>query len=326
MTNNRILYHILFWIFIFFSVFDYHFFEYETQDAVFLTLLELLFNAMVVYANLYVLIPRVLQKRGVFMYGASLVVLLLVIYIPYYYFELGYYLIGDTELQIIISFTLNYILYIIVSFLYWYLLLYRKEKKKSILLENEKLQAELQLLKSQVSPHFLFNSLNNIYSLSLAQDKNAPLMIEKLSDILRYIIYESDKPSVPLEREIELIENYFELQLLKKPKAQKNIHLSLIGSSQGLTITPLLLVNLVENCFKHGDIGFNSNGFLKVDIKIDGNRFLFSTENSCRERPKRKGIGLSNVKEQLNHFYPGNHDITVEDNITTFKVVLTINL
>ncbi len=114
-------------------------------------------------------------------------------------------------------------MYVVISFLAWYFLMYQTEQQNQLKLQNEKIQAELLLLKSQVSPHFLFNSLNNIYSLSVVKHDNASVMIEKLADILRYIIYEGHKQQVPLEREIELINNYIDLHLLKKLKAKKNM-------------------------------------------------------------------------------------------------------
>ncbi len=326
MKKIRPIYHFIFWIFVFFFAFDLLEYGYDLLTAIGLSFVEVAIHAFIFYVNLHVLIPKILVTKGNKFYIIGLLIFLIVIFVPYFFSELGYYLIDEDELRIIFAFILNYILYILISFLYWYLTLYQKEKQHGLTLQNEKLQAELLFLKSQVSPHFLFNSLNNIYSLSVIKHDNAPVMIEKLSDILRYVIYEGNKQEVLLEREVELINNYTELQLLKKLKAEKNITISVKGLNSSQKITPLILINILENCFKHSDIAYNKDGFLKVKIHIENNLLRFSTSNSYKESNKKNGIGLENIKQQLMHYYPKKHLLNIEKSNGIFKVELEIEL
>jgi len=326
MLKVKPIYHVFFWVFIFLFVLDYLETEYEIVEALSFTLIECAIYAFMFYTNLHILIPKLLERKGKLAYGLGLLGLLLLISIPFYYSGLGYYLISESDVRNFFSFSLNYILFIVISYLYWYFTLFQQEHKQRLALQNEKLQAELLLLKSQVSPHFLFNSLNNIYSLSLAKHDNAPLMIEKLSDILRYIIYEGKNEFVPLEREVTLLNNYVDLQLMKKLKAQKNISISTKGVLASHKLAPLVLINSIENCFKHSDVTHNENAHLSIDLAVDHNVLIFKTTNSHQTKGDQKGIGLQNIKQQLQHYYPNNHQLTIENNNGIFKLTLTINL
>jgi LytS/YehU family sensor histidine kinase len=296
------------------------------MQAIAFTLIECAIYSVIVYSNLYFLIPNLLEKKGRIAYGVGLFSFLVLISILIYYSGLGYYLISESDIRNLLSFSLNYILFIVISYLYWYFTLFQQEQKNRLALQNEKLTAELQLLKSQVSPHFLFNSLNNIYSLSIAKHDNAPLMIEKLSDILRYIIYDGKKKFVPLEREITLLNNYVELQLMKKIKAEKNVLVSINGVSSTHKIAPLILINYIENCFKHSDVVYNPNGQLSIDVSVKEEVLHFKTTNSHQKKSNETGIGLENTKKQLQHYYPNMHQFKIDDNNGIFKLTLTINL
>lgn len=326
MQKIKPLYHFLFWVFIFFFVLDYFVVGYETEDAVFFSLMEVVIYAGTFYANLHLFIPRILNQKGKALYFFSLAGFLILVYIPYYFIELNYFLIEESLVRNFISFLVNFVLFVLISFLYWYVILFQQERQNNLALENEKLQAELLLLKSQVSPHFLFNSLNNIYSLSVVKHDNAPLMIEKLSDLLRYIIYEGKQEVVPLEREVELLKNYVDLQLLKKLKAEKNISVTFEGVEGIHKIAPLLLINIVENCFKHSDIAYRENAFLNIQLKVDNNRLQFQTENTFLPNSKKGGVGLENVQQQLNFYYPDKHDFQTESTNSIFKINLQVKL
>lgn len=326
MRKIKPVYHILFWIFVFFLSFDLLESAYELPMAIGLSFIEVGIHVFIFYTNLYVLIPMVLEPKGTKWYIFALLSFHVLIFLPYFFSELGYYLIEAGLLRIIFSYSLNYVLFVLMSFLYWYLTLYQKEKQNRLSLQNEKLKAELLFLKSQVSPHFLFNSLNNIYSLSVNKHDNAPVMIEKLSDILRYIIYEGNKQDVMLEREMELISNFIDLQLLKKLKAEKNISISIEGLHSSQRIAPLILINIIENCFKHSDLAYNEDGFLVVKVSIENNHLNFSTANSFKESIKKSGIGLENIKLQLQHYYPNKHQVDISNSDSVFKVEWKIDL
>ncbi|MBO3697887.1 sensor histidine kinase [Roseivirga sp. E12] len=320
------IFHFLLWVFVFGLTFDSLIFDYEFEMALLLSLSECAINVIVSYVNLLILIPRILQGRGMTPYLISVIVFFIILFIPYYFSELGFYLFSESELRVVISFALNFTMFILVSFLFWKVNQYELEKKRNLELSNQKLTTELQLLKSQVSPHFLFNTLNNIYSLSITKHENTSLMIEKLSDLLRYIIYEGEQAYVSLEREMELLRNYTELQQLKKPKGGKNILLTTKGIKSSQQIPPLLLINIVENCFKHGDITYNKHGVLNINLEVENNQLHFWTENSFNSSNKKNGIGLSNVQQQLSHYYPGQHRFQIDSTNDRFKTDLYIDL
>lgn len=325
MEKNKTV-HFLLWIFVFGLTFDSLIFDYEYEMALILSFAECAINAIISYVNLLILIPKVLSRKGVMPYVLSVVAFFVILFIPYYFSELGFYLLNELTPRIIISFALNYTMFILVSYLFWKVNQYEMEKKRNLELNNQKLQTELQLLKSQVSPHFLFNTLNNIYSLSVTKHDNTPLMIEKLSDLLRYIIYEGEQELVPLSREVELLKNYTELQRLKKPKGGKNLVLTSKGLNNSQQISPLLLINIVENCFKHGDITYNENGVLSIDLMVKNDELHFRTVNSFKPSNRKDGLGLKNVRQQLNHCYPDKHELKVESTTDRFTVDLYINL
>lgn len=325
MEKNGI-FHLLLWVFVFGLTFDSLIFDYEFEMALLLTTVECVINAIISYVNLLILIPRVLNRQGMIPYLMSVLVFFAILFVPYYFSELGFYLLSEEPYRIVISFALNFIMFILVSYLFWKVNQYEFEKKRNLELRNQKLQTELQLLKSQVSPHFLFNTLNNIYSLSVTKHDNASRMIEKLSDLLRYIIYEGEHELVPLDREVELLKNYTELQLLKKPKGGENISLTTRGVESFQEITPLLLINIVENCFKHGDIGYNKHGTLKIDLSIENDQLHFKTVNSYNPSTKSNGIGLNNVQQQLKHYYPERHQFDIDQTPDRFMINLFIDL
>ena len=320
MMKRIVIYHILFWLFMFGMVLDAMLVDYDFKTAVLFSLLECSINALITYVNLLFFIPKILEKKGWTIYIISVITFFTVLFIPYYLLELDYYLLNT------ISFIINSISFVLASYLFWKVHQYEFEKERSLVLQNQKLQAELLLLKSQVSPHFLFNTLNNIYSLSLTKHDHAPIMIEKLSEILRYLIYDGKKEVVLLKKEAHLIEEYIALQLLKQMKGAEQIKLKIEGIEPHHKIAPLILINLVENCFKHGDINYNSNSFLQIRLIVKDNILDFKTENSFQQNQKEAGIGITNIQEQLKHSYPNTHEFNIQEELSTFKVSLTINL
>ena len=225
-----VAYHTLLWLFVFGMILDSMLFDYEWKDAILFSLLECGISAFIAYANLLFFIPKFFERKGKLVYIISIIVFFILIFVPYHLLDLGYYLLDILPHRIFFSFTVNFISLILISFLFWKVNQYELEKKRSLALNNQKLKTELLLLKSQVSPHFLFNTLNNIYSLSLDKHDHAPIMIEKLSEILRYLIYEGKKEVVPLEKEASLVKEYVALQLLKKMKGKEQVKLVIEGS------------------------------------------------------------------------------------------------
>lgn len=199
--------------------------------------------------------------------------------------------------------------------------------KETARLKSENLHTELKFLKSQINPHFLFNALNNIYAMSVMQSKEAPQMILKLSDILRYNLYDGTQEKLPLEKEIKYIENFISLQKLKDDKIQ-NIKVDFSGADGGLMIAPLILIPFVENSFKHSKIEDISKGWINMELKTSGNKIEFKVNNSIPDKNHKKdregGIGLENVKRRLELIYPGRHVLVIDERNDLFSVKLNI--
>jgi sensor histidine kinase YesM len=209
------------------------------------------------------------------------------------------------------------------------------KQKQAEELSREKIRAELQLLKAQIHPHFLFNTLNNIYFFALNASPKAPQMIKKLSGLLKYILYECNQQWVPLEKEINMISDYMALEKIRYGE-QMEMTVEIVESSlsgegaRNRLISPLLLVPFVENSFKHGTSEMISRPFVKLRMEIDGAWLNFSIINS---RPAiypsltvKGNIGLKNVKKRLKLLYPGEHELKITSEGETFAVNLRVRL
>lgn len=198
-----------------------------------------------------------------------------------------------------------------------------------IQLEKEKSNAELNFLKAQMNPHFLFNTLNNIYSLSKNNSEQTPEMILKLSELLDYTIYECNEKTVPIIKEWQLIENYVDLQAVRQSNQLiLTIHQDI--DNEEIKIAPLILISLVENAFKHSSTSQQNTVTIKILLKVVQGILTFEVFNSKSENQKnieqKKGIGIANVKKQLALLYPNKYNITIDNQPDFYKVILTINL
>lgn len=194
------------------------------------------------------------------------------------------------------------------------------------IIQADKAKAELALLKSQVNPHFFFNTLNNLYGLVVEQSTHAPDVILKLSDMMRYSIYEGKKDSVKLIDEVKYLESYIELHQLRH---QKKVDIKFSHEvNNEIEVAPLLYINLLENAFKHGIESMTENAFIHLNIKNVGNEIQFKIENNFESKPDnhQNGIGLENLKKRLTHLYPSRHELIVEHNKETFTVLLNVTV
>lgn len=194
----------------------------------------------------------------------------------------------------------------------------------------QKVEAELQLLKTQISPHFLFNTLNNIYGLAYLGDERAAEMISKLSKIMRYLLYDCEQQKVLLSKEKDMIEHYLSIQLLKH-EDPRNVDFYHAGITFNNMITPMVLINFVENCFKHSDLESNPEAWIKISLEIEKNELYFRTENTIREdveetQTDRKGIGLTNSLKLLDANYPGKHEVEITRENHVYQLDLKITL
>lgn len=200
-----------------------------------------------------------------------------------------------------------------------------KQREKDLV--KEKLETELKFLRNQINPHFLFNTLNNIYALARKKADETPEVVMKLSKLLRFILYDTGKRQIPLSQEIKMLEDYIELE-----KLRYNTRLSVTfdkhienGSGQ---IAPLLLLPFVENAFKHGISETRFNSHVAINIQVNHGNVFFSIENSKDSDladGEIVGIGLGNVKRQLELMY-GDYNLDIRNDPTTFKVELIVNL
>jgi sensor histidine kinase YesM len=311
MSKNRIFQHVLFW----------------SMSFLILT------NIFKVSAEIkrILLFPVFLEKGKYFLYGISVLVLTALgagFYIILFdswidYIFSGYYFIAYYGF---FDISLYFVIYIFVTSLLrlargWFHL---QE------IEKEKTVAELKALKSQINPHFLFNSLNSIYSLARKNSSQVPEKVIQLSDLMRHIIYDSDVEFILLPKEIEMIRNYIELQNLRTPENEK-IELEVTGEIEGKKVAPLIFLPFVENSFKHGLKSGAENPFVKIKIEVFENSLVFEIENSKGKASeitdsKYKGIGIENVKKRLGLIYPGMHSLNISETENTFRVILQIKL
>lgn len=201
------------------------------------------------------------------------------------------------------------------------------EMEKRLLKENQlRLESELRFFKAQMSPHFLFNTLNNIYSLSLLQSEQTPEAILKLSQLLRYLLYECDKPFISLQREVESLRLFIELYQLKYEENLK-VKLAFSGDIR-CAIEPMILIPLLENAFKYSGVGDTEEGFIHIHIKAEAEKLYFKIVNSRQAgyQPSTSygGIGLENIRRRLKVKYPDNHAFSISETADSFEVKLEL--
>ena len=205
----------------------------------------------------------------------------------------------------------------------------QQAESRNASLERDKNRAELNALKSQLHPHFLFNTLNNLYALTVQKSDKAPETVGKLSQILDYILYQCNNNLVPLEKEVELLENYLSLERLRYGD---DITITFVKAySEQTLIAPLLLLSIIENAFKHGASASLGQPEIHIDLRQEGEQLYFTVRNTKNETKQKgdtnyiKGIGVANVKQQLEIVYP-DFDYEVTDTNGWYVVALRLNM
>lgn len=191
--------------------------------------------------------------------------------------------------------------------------------------EKEKMQSELSFLKAQINPHFLFNTLNSIYALAIKKDDKTADAVVQLSELMRYIITNANDDVIALDKELNYIDNFIQLQKTRLGNTVK-VHYQLNGNLHGKCITPLILISFIENAFKHG---VNPNQDSEINIKInivDDFLTLFVSNNKVESVQSKSGIGLQNTIERLALLYPKNHELNIDDNPEKYTVTLKIKV
>lgn len=201
----------------------------------------------------------------------------------------------------------------------------QKEKEQEI--TKKKLETELQFLRSQTNPHFLFNTLNNIYALARKKSDKTADVVMKLAKILRFMLYESQKDTIPISDEVQMLDDYIELNKIRH-SSMLNLSFTRSLSDGAQPIAPLILLPFVENAFKHGASESRFGSEIIIDLKLEGGILLFSVFNTLSQdvHPKNsEGLGLKNIKRQLELLYP-SHQLTIKNDAIHFAVTLRINL
>lgn len=204
-----------------------------------------------------------------------------------------------------------------------------KQEQESMKLENKVLEAESKFLKSQINPHFLFNALNNIYSLAHMKSDKAPDAIMKLSEMLRYVLYESDVDFVPLIKEITYLKGFIDLHLLKD-NSISNVKYSFPDDITGAVVAPLIMLPFVENAFKHSGYEDTRNGWISIELFLKKRELRLLVANSIVKKNGQKdrlgGVGLENVKNRLAILYKNRHNLKIEEKEDSYSIELTIDL
>lgn len=226
------------------------------------------------------------------------------------------------KLEGFVEFITLYFLVLFFTFFYWLF----KQIKSIIRLKNEKTKTELMHLKSQVNPHFFFNTLNNLYGLVGKDAKKAQELILKLSDMMRYSVYDGEKDTVLLSEEVTYLQNYIELHKMRYHKAI-DIQFNIDITDNDYKVMPLLFIILLENAFKHGVENLRKNAYVHLNLTAYQNAINFEIENNfdATEESQEEGIGLQNLKRRLELVYPKNHTLTTSktDDIYLAKLNIT---
>jgi sensor histidine kinase YesM len=339
----RILWHFVFWVvFISFFALVYGSFEEDYGRQYLILLTDAVLQIPAVYFTLYFLMPRFLFKERYIEFGIYLVCVILIfsalhwfnfilvqdpIFWPHddykpYFLNFGKILKNTTKVYPVLVLAI-----VIKWFKYWY-----REQKSNQLLIEEKLKAELNFLKAQVHPHFLFNTLNNLYALTLKQSKDAPEVVLKLSDLLNYMLYECAADEVMIEKEVKLLKDYIALEQIRYGD-RLNISFNILGKASGKRVAPLMLLPFVENSFKHGVSEEMDEAWVSIDLELKEEKLTLKVENSKSKHDDRddqfnykQGIGLKNVKRRLELLYPERHELEMHDSADSYLIVLKLDL
>lgn len=325
------------------------------------TLVNTIFYVLFFYSNTLFLSPRLIEKKKILLYILSILLIIALltaeeiivnnIFIAHGWIEgrvhhshhprrldqgiMSLRMFGVPFPIVMMTFSKTFSNILLLTFVGGFLKItqkWQKSEKQKKEIENEKLSSELAFLKSQINPHFLFNVLNNIYSLAHKKSDDTETAVLKLSQLMRYMIYESNYGLVSIDKEIECLENYIDLQKMRLSK-NAQISFKITGQSKGKMIEPMLLVPFVENAFKHG-ISYVDKMMVDISLTLEDDFLLFTVENYVADKSKAEevygdkanGIGLQNIKRRLDLLYPDKHILSISSKEGKFSVSLKIQL
>ncbi len=307
----------------------------HSPNALLFEMICLLFYAMAFYLNILYVFPKYYEKSKLKYVLASAVLLLFSFFILHHINKLIFWHPvrrhhGDGWFEVFIS--LRQLLWL--AFIYLIGTVYSIQnmlnhqiiRNKEIM--EEKLQTELQLLKAQINPHFLFNALNNIYSLTYMKSESAPESVLKLSEMLRYVLEDCTMEKVPVRNEIDYMQNLIGFYKMKSPGKRKIKFTSQI-ENMDIRIAPMLFIPFIENSFKYSRIEEDKNGYINIDLNETSGKVVFTIENSifsARKIMNGSGKGIMNVQQRLEIIYPGKHRLTIDEKEGNYSVKLEIDI
>ena len=359
-TKVRTACHLAMWLaFTLFTV-EYLCIQYEVplSESYVFSCKNIICDAIIFYLFFYLIVPKTLNQNRIvlFLLSIPLCLILLIIINHYGIILIGHYIKPESlyfkigiatnlkmtfweiislhiifgEIMGVVAFLSPYFfIKILFDTVRYYSTVFRTEQKANRL-EIEKVSLERDFLKAQLNPHFLFNTLNNLYGMVLKKHDYAADVILQLSSIMRYTLYESNMEKVPLSKELAFIKNYVQLETLRYDKGHK-ITFEINDESNGYQkIAPLLTFVFIENGFKYG-LGSIEKGFLEIKICVTGNIFYFAIINDKKTdtlnvnmKNDNAGIGIGNIKKRLELLYPGKYQLTMDDKANSFEVKLEI--
>jgi len=334
--SNRFIHHLVGWTLFIILGIAIETSKYGLENAFYQSISSALLISVIIYINLLILVPKFLMIRKYVKYIFWFLFVCL-LYAPFFTLLNSYSHELFTEntfedKEFSINFLISALNLVVIGFISTFLKLskaYFFEQKRTHDVAKQHMQTELNFLRSQVNPHFLFNTLNNLYSLTLSKSDHAPEVVLKLSEIMRYMLYECNESTVALEKEVNYIRNYISLERLRQSK-HVTVDFNLSGDIYGKELPPLLFVPFLENAFKHGVN--TKDSFVNIDMQVRERDLDFIVINSASTYKatalvkKNSGIGLENIKRRLNLLYPKKHKLKIENTSNQFKVNLNIKI
>jgi two-component system, LytTR family, sensor kinase len=339
LTRKRIIWHASFWL----SVFLYHWLVYgalndhEYQGYFYWAILNTLILATATYFAIFVLIEKYFltgKRNEFYLIGTSALIGFTILRRV-----LNYFIIFKAYFQDKCRLPIFYLPKLLVEgfgiamiagmgIMFYFINKWSQERQANQQLQNEKLAAQMELLKSQVQPHFIFNTLNNIYSLSFTNPSLTSEMIYRLSGLLSYMLYDSKNQFIPVDKEIEYINHFIKLQQLRFGN-RLDIAMNVYNDLKGIKIPPLLVLPFVENCFKHGINNELDTSWISIDFSANEKELKIKIENSigesiAQENNDKSGIGIENVRNRLDILYPEQYSLKIIPSENTYLVVLRL--
>ena len=332
------LHHLLIWMLVFGIWYNLRYQDYSSQEKAFkITLLKVADLALMIYTATFLLVPHLLYKKKYFLFGLSYIVMILLS--SFGKMQIIGAILGNPDLFSINS--SNFKLRIYDNIIPHFFLVTAgvsvklvvdsmQSQQRLIEMAKEKAETELNFLKSQINPHFLFNSINSVYFLIDKENTAARNALHKFSEMLRYQLYECNGEKIPVEKEISFLKDYVDLQKLRTDE-KYTVQFNCSPDVKEFAIEPILLIPLVENSFKHiSHFRDHRQNEIKIDISKKNGEMIFSafnsTENGEAQMKEAGGIGLANVKRRLELLYPGKHTLVVEKKDDSFEVILKLSI